>query len=1459
MVVGLLPTVALAAGATNTWAVKLHVSENSLVKYNEQNTIELGFGVQSNNLALKTAQSMIVAIDLNVFDFIAKTGVAANESLSSSFTQVTSNKYAYSKYSDAEEFSEWTAGVYLAYSGNTGFVMLQPSQGDVDEHVPDEVILMSVLIGLKSGKSVSDITSTSIRLATKQEADSLAQSQVIMLTDGNLNTQEYGKTSGSDTLTMEPAISWDGITPAKAAYSGAAATISQVAKSGENIVVTATVPNDETAQYGYSATNSASSVSNWQDSNSFSAPAPGTYYFFARVKENVSHKAGGESAGTAYTVNGPLSLSYSAPASMTVDSAIADMTPTVSGGTGNYTNYAVTSGTLPTGLSINSTNGVISGTPTAVAEATQVTVTVTDSESSTTTYQINFPAVAKKANTMNSVTQADVEYGTAVNPNATSNGNTPTYQYKAKGADDNTYTNDAPTTVGEYTVKASSTGHATVADAIVTADFKITPKTLTNLGFTGVTVTKVYDGTTNAGAVGGSAITFDGKVNSDDVSITAVAGNYADKDAANNKTVTLTLSLNGAAKDNYKLASYTHAFSTAAVTPADYTYTVAGTQNFRTGTGLSSITVAPAAGTGVNSESVNGTLKWYSDSSYNNEAVDNDLSSVAAEATKTLYWKFTATNGNYSNTPKTGSTDFTAKNKEDLSASIKTNGITGLDKTYDGEAASYTGTATVTGYDALSNSLVYEWYKSDNTKLNLAPVNTGSYYLKVSIPDGNNDYLGSAKVDFTISQKEVTVSAGTYKVSKVYDGNTNTGTPSGSLIVTGILPADNGVTVQATPVAYTNANVGGQTSMNVNIALNGDSNNNYKIKNNATTVSVPCEITPKDITISGATATTRSYIKNDKSVVISGVTFTGASLTKDTDYTVTGLMDDANAGNSKTVNVTVTLTNGNYSLATNTTTTTVNIAQAAAQSLADITGSFKYTVTSGEKAIGSAGMPADAGMLTYAKGTESKTGSVTISSWAVDSTGKVTYTLSGGAANDTITLPVVISSTNYANSTVNVKFTLTAKDDQATLTVSSGSTVTYGQTLTLSSAGGSGTGAVTYEVVTGGTGAATITGNVLTPTTAGTVKVKAVKAADANYNQAESAPVTITINKATPTGTPAYTAITTSGKTLADAALTAGTITPAGGTIAWDLGNAQTVAANTAYSWTYTPADTTNYNNLTGSITPYVVSYGGGGGGISTYAITVDSAKNGTITVSPKSAAKGATVTITVKPDEGYELDTLKVVDKNGDKVAVSEKNSKYTFTMPASKVTVTGTFVEIEQPMVNPFIDVKESDYFYEAVLWAVKSGVTKGTSATTFSPNAPCTRAQMVTFLWRASGSPKPVTDVCPFTDVSMDSYYGKAVLWAVETGITNGTSETTFSPEADCTRAQMAAFLCRMAGGKAASSAIGFTDVSADAYYAESVQWAVENGITLGTGDGTTFSPNEICTRAQMVTFLYRFFVK
>ena len=278
---------------------------------------------------------------------------------------------------------------------------------------------------------------------------------------------------------------------------------------------------------------------------------------------------------------------------------------------------------------------------------------------------------------------------------------------------------------------------------------------------------------------------------------------------------------------------------------------------------------------------------------------------------------------------------------------------------------------------------------------------------------------------------------------------------------------------------------------------------------------------------------------------------------------------------------------------------------------------------------------------------------------------------------------------------------------------------------------------------------------------------------------------------------------------------------------------------------------------LSGTQAPNSGSSSGGGSGSTTYAITVDSSKNGDVTISSKSASKGRTVTITVKPDDGYELDELTVTDKNGDTVKMKKvSDTKYTFTMPASKVTVEADFVKVVDASEDlPFADVAEDAYYYDAVAWALDEGITGGTSATTFSPNASCTRAQTVTFLWRAAGSPAPKSSVNPFTDVSADAYYYNAVLWAVEQGITVGTSATTFSPDATVTRAQNVTFLWRWAKSPATKQVNNFTDVAADAYYYGAVAWAAEEGITGGTS-ATTFSPNADCTRAQIVTFLYRY---
>ena len=289
------------------------------------------------------------------------------------------------------------------------------------------------------------------------------------------------------------------------------------------------------------------------------------------------------------------------------------------------------------------------------------------------------------------------------------------------------------------------------------------------------------------------------------------------------------------------------------------------------------------------------------------------------------------------------------------------------------------------------------------------------------------------------------------------------------------------------------------------------------------------------------------------------------------------------------------------------------------------------------------------------------------------------------------------------------------------------------------------------------------------------------------------------------------------------------------------------------------PDDAEHYNVLTGSIVLWTDSSDGGGSSSSgsssdgEYMVGTDKVSGGKVTVNPDWADPGDTVTITVKPDSGYELSELTVTDSKGNELKLYTKDgSKYTFTMPNSRVNIHVSFAVSAQPQTNPFTDVSTSDYYYDAVLWAVENGVTSGVSATAFGPNVTVTRAQMMTFLWRAHGSPK-ATGNNPFTDVSTSDYYYDAVLWAVANGVTSGTSATTFGPDNAVTRAQAVTFQWRAAGSPAVSGN-SFDDVSADAYYAEAVAWAVANGITGGTGDNQ-FSPNMSVSRAQAVTFLWR----
>ena len=473
----------------------------------------------------------------------------------------------------------------------------------------------------------------------------------------------------------------------------------------------------------------------------------------------------------------------------------------------------------------------------------------------------------------------------------------------------------------------------------------------------------------------------------------------------------------------------------------------------------------------------------------------------------------------------------------------------------------------------------------------------------------------------------------------------------------------------------------------------------------------------------------------------------------------------------------------------------------------------------------------------------------------------LTYAISGGKAGDKITITLKASCDNYEDFTITLNVTLTEKDDQKPLTITGVGSVVYGQTLTLTTTGGSGTGTVTYRIDTdASTGEATIdpeTG-VLTPVKVGSVSVIATKAGDNDYNDVTSAPFVLMIKPATPTGEPNYTKITTSGKTLKDAALTTkgSTLNPSDGKLEWvddkgePLPDDTTVKANTTYKWRFTPDDD-NYTTLTGEVELYHKSSSGGGWYDSYYTIKTTAGAGGSISPSGSvSVREGRDQTFTITPDKSYAVSNVKIDGKSIGAV------KSYTFENVSRTHTIEVIFMKANgNPQTGVFVDVATGSYYEDAVDWAVENGITQGTDDTHFSPDGICTRAQAVTFLWRAAGSPEPETRAMPFADVPAGSYYYDAVLWAVENGITEGTSDTRFSPNATCTRAQIVAFLWRSEKSPAASSRNPFADVKSSAYYADAVLWAVKENITKGT-TSTTFSPNADCTRAQIVTFLWRY---
>ena len=677
--------------------------------------------------------------------------------------------------------------------------------------------------------------------------------------------------------------------------------------------------------------------------------------------------------------------------------------------------------------------------------------------------------------------------------------------------------------------------------------------------------------------------------------------------------------------------------------------------------------------------------------------------------------------------------------------------------------------------------------------------------LTWSVQDGFS-LVGQDTLNLNISTTAVSESVpGSYPITltEVEGANPNytVTTQDGTLTVTQKTLSDSDVTINTIPdQTYT-----GQ-AIEPEVAVNGYSADDYDVTyennirvgkatatvrfkgNYSGTVSKTFQITPKALTVSGVAASNKVYdgtttatITATLQGVVNGdsVQLTPPAADFDTKDAGTGKAVTIAASGSFTISGADA---GNYTLTQPTVSgLTADITPATLTAPGNQTVTIRNNVTTKQTVSLPAvsGVEAD-GTLIPASVTVSENSAACFAVAPTYEAGVITYQLADGLdaayVSETQTVTVTLGfGGNYNTVSYQLTISITDRQPQAELTYTGATVMTYGETLTLRSAGGSGSGAVSYTVRED-TGKAEITGDQLKATQAGTVYVMVHKAADADYTEASSSEVAITIRKAVPTGTPAYTKITSAGKTLADAKLTTvGGTFSVPGSVAWELPDTTTVVANRAYTWIFTPDDTTNYESISGEIVLYNF------------------------------------------------VDTPYFPAIIGD-------SSKFNFH------------------------DVTRFDYFYDAVKWAVDHDITSGTGRFTFSPNAACTRAQTVTFLWRAAGSPRPVSTVNPFTDVHYGDYFYQAVLWAVENGITMGTSATTFSPDATVTRAQVVTFLWR-ANGQPAAWNSGFTDVSADAYYAKAVAWAVQNGITTGTGFGV-FSPDAACTRAQIVTFLYRY---
>lgn len=1286
------------------------------------------------------------------------------------------------------------------------------------------------------------------------------------------NAADVGKTikvevsaenySGSVTSTATAAV-------AKADGPAAPSGLAEVSKTDTTITVT------QNSAWEYSKDNG----STWQASNTFTGLTPNTTYsqIIARVKETATHKA--STACSAISVT-----TAKATADSTLKNTLKNAVTAYNAPYDGTAHDAFTVGSLPSGWSTQYADSEGGSYSTTMPKVTNVsdskTLWVKFSNSSysdfVTSYSVSVTAknISGATITLNDApTYSGSEQTITINKVEVGSAALTTGDYDITSG--NKATNVGATTLkitgkGNYTGTASTTWSLKKATPTV-ADFTI--PTLTAKDYTGSPIT-VSAPTLKSGKTGAGTITV----------------KYGSSATAPTNAGSYTVTFDVAAGTNYNAATGL-SIGTLIITAknaSDLTVS-APDQTTVVGVGTFNDPVVTFNGT-----TVEGTYKYAYDSETNKSHAEvvEMLKTKSKDAEVTLTGTFTPNSTNFTGT-KTFTLKVTVKDiefKMGSEAASAANAITELTadtvygKTWNQRISLKSGIVASVGSETKAGT--YTIVPGAGALTDRPDAGTASYTVQFTSTDGTYTNVTVFTGTITVTKKDVTIT-GLKASDKVYNGNT-TATATGTAAISGMVQGDT-VTVTAGTAAFADKKVGnGKTVSFTGYTLSGADASNYNLPDQP--ASVTANITAKPVTVT-VTATNRDYVSGNRNVVLVAGSVTGiiGGDTVNVDVSgATGTMENEDAGTGKAVTVTgVALSGsdaGNYRLTGQPTGITVNITRAtygagpALSQKVRATGeaqNIEVDVSTHFGAIKGAAVSA------AAKGTDTNS----IISSVTTEGNKVKFSVANTAvAGNTATINITISCTNFQDITSVLTVEMIDKEVAGvSISGAPAEAKTYGDAdfvLTATAAVPGENGVWTWE--SSNTSILTVTGdgNRATVKIVGTgtgTTIKATYVSDTSAGERNTA--AIRVNPGTITVAAKNQSIYVNG-TAPDltspvkdthytvTGLAAGETL--GGTISMKYQKdgvdatpdvTKTGTYDIVISGATAPAGG-NYNDVVFTAGTLTISNkpSSGGGGVSTYSITAEPTEHGTISVSPKNASKGTTVTVTVKPDEGYELDALTVTNSSGKAVTVTEKDGKYTFTMPASKVSVKATFKEAEKPITMPFTDVVEGAWYYDSIKYVYSNGMMVGTGDTKFSPNATTTRGMIVTILYRLEGEPA-VSGASSFNDVAEGKYYANAVKWAAENEIVGGYGNGQFGPEDPITREQMAAILYRYAAFKGfdmtkTADLSKFTDSGKISDWSKAaLSWANAEGLVNGKGGGI-LDPLGNATRAEVSAILYRF---